>query len=184
MSRSAAGLMLTLGMLGCLAPGGVTCARPVEYALSSADTRHAEEQRLYPQASHENLRSLEMDDFTLKEAPTTTKVSSPTILKLYPSAGRPTLLHANLPLRFGRASSWGAVRMPKSALNLPQRFGRSQVLDAPVPLPCHQCTRSGGVASPSATLPQRFGRTALYTRPGRSREILTRGFVTDLLHRR
>ncbi|XP_042566578.1 pro-FMRFamide-related neuropeptide VF [Clupea harengus] len=74
------------------------------------------------------------------------------MLKLYPPAGKPSHLHANLPLRFGRTSEMEPQRTSsKSSLNLPQRFGRSRV--------CMKCRRNG--TPPSATLPQRFGRRYL-----------------------
>ncbi|KAG9332018.1 hypothetical protein JZ751_016245 [Albula glossodonta] len=113
-----------------------------------------------------------MDDFKVKEVPASSKSSIPTILKLYPStASKPALLHANLPLRFGRSSQENV----QSPLNLPQRFGRTQEPESPlaVPVPCHHCARSSNVASPSATLPQRFGRTShSNSRPARAQDVL------------
>ncbi|XP_051520166.1 pro-FMRFamide-related neuropeptide VF isoform X1 [Myxocyprinus asiaticus] len=106
----------------------------------------------FPENAQEIPRSLEIEDFTLDVAPTSGRVSSPTILRLHPLTAKPAHLHANLPLRFGRDAQAGAGdRAPKSTINLPQRFGRS----------CTMCARSG--TGPSATLPQRFGRRNVFT---------------------
>lgn len=127
------------------------------------------------QSNNENLRSLEASDYMVSVAPASRKASIPTILRLYPSAGKVTPLHANLPLRFGRRSAPEAVRTPKSFLNLPQRFGRAQATDVSVVIPCRQCPRSAVLTSPSATLPQRFGRRAEYGRAVDAMAILLRG---------
>ncbi|KAL0166517.1 hypothetical protein M9458_038361, partial [Cirrhinus mrigala] len=76
---------------------------------------------------------LEIEDFTLNVAPTSGRVSSPTILRLHPIVRKPTLLHANLPLRFGRDSQMTPrERASKTNINLPQRFGREWTLsDSP-----------------------------------------------------
>ncbi|XP_059412090.1 uncharacterized protein LOC132145248 isoform X2 [Carassius carassius] len=95
-------------------------------------------------------RSLEIEDFTLNVAPTSARVSSPTILQLHPKITKPTHLHANLPLRFGRDTEITPRERAKSNINLPQRFGRS----------CTTCARSG--TGLSATLPQRFGRRNIF----------------------
>lgn len=77
-----------------------------------------------------------MEDFALSVAPTSSRVDSPTILRLYPLSAKPAQPHANMPLRFGR-DSVNMQRTPKSTINLPQRFGRHS-------------------DNPSATLPQMF----------------------------
>uniref|UniRef100_A0A8C9RW18 Uncharacterized protein n=1 Tax=Scleropages formosus TaxID=113540 RepID=A0A8C9RW18_SCLFO len=175
MRRNVAGLQLTLGILGSLMLRGIAGVRLRGYEPSSVEVRQLVQQGRYPEASRDNLRSLEAEDFQVKAAPTSGKASVPVMLKLYPPVGKATPIHANLPLRFGRTSPSGAPRVPKSSLNLPQRFGRDRVPDLPVAVPCHQCPRSRALASPSATLPQRFGRTAGYRKPLDTTVILTRG---------
>ncbi|KAF4100563.1 hypothetical protein G5714_018759 [Onychostoma macrolepis] len=88
-------------------------------------------------------RSLEIEDFILNVAPTSARVSSPSILRLHPIITKPSHMHANLPLRFGRDTQMTPRERAKSNINLPQRFGRS----------CTMCVRSG--TRLSATLPQR-----------------------------
>lgn len=105
------------------------------------------------QSSNEIPRSLEIQDFKINILPTSGKVNLPTMVKLFPGSTKPLHLHANLPLRFGRESDLGD-RLPKSTLNLPQRFGRSGT----VIQSCSECPHLGVV--PSATLPQRFGRNS------------------------
>ncbi|XP_056598191.1 pro-FMRFamide-related neuropeptide VF [Triplophysa dalaica] len=118
----------------------------------------------FPANAQDVPRSLEIEDFSLNIAPTSGRVISPTILRLHPIMPKPSHLHANLPLRFGRDSQANAGdRAPKSTINLPQRFGRS----------CIMCVRSG--TGPSSTLPQRFGRHNLFTvEPFRTLRLLTR----------
>ncbi|KAK9957768.1 hypothetical protein ABG768_011986 [Culter alburnus] len=118
----------------------------------------------FPENAQEIPRSLEIEDFTLNVAPTSGRVSSPTILRLQPIMAKPSHLHANLPLRFGRdAQASTGDRAPKSTINLPQRFGRS----------CTMCVRSG--TGPSATLPQRFGRRNIFALdPFRALTLYTR----------
>nr|QTW97892.1 gonadotropin-inhibitory hormone [Carassius auratus x (Cyprinus carpio x Carassius auratus)] len=118
----------------------------------------------FPEDTQEIPRSLELEDFTLNVAPTSSRVSSPTILRLHPIIKKPTHLHANLPLRFGRDAQMNARdRASKSTINLPQRFGRS----------CTMCERSG--TGPSATLPQRFGRDNIFSLdPFRALALYTR----------
>ncbi|KAK2887403.1 hypothetical protein QQF64_013470 [Cirrhinus molitorella] len=118
----------------------------------------------FPENAQEIPRSLEIKDFTLNVAPTSGRVSSPTILRLHPIVTKPTHLHANLPLRFGRETQMTSrERASKSNINLPQRFGRS----------CTMCARS--VNGPSATLPQRFGRRNMYgLDPFRALSLYTR----------
>lgn len=83
------------------------------------------------------------------------RVDSPTILRLHPLLAKPAHVHANLPLRFGR-DSVDMQRMPKSSINLPQRFGRSENTKPTSGLWCTMCRRAE--SPPSATLPQRFGK--------------------------
>ncbi|XP_062385685.1 pro-FMRFamide-related neuropeptide VF [Sardina pilchardus] len=122
---------------------------------ASEDSQRISRKSHYIQRYHEKPRSLNIEDFPLTEPPTSPRAQSPVILKLHPAAVKPSHLRANLPLRFGRTSE---VLQPKDqqaqskfSLNLPQRFGRSEV--------CSTCKRSG--TPPSATLPQRFGRRNL-----------------------
>ncbi|KAK1805311.1 hypothetical protein P4O66_019645 [Electrophorus voltai] len=109
-----------------------------------------------------------MDDFTFNVVPTTSRVNSPTILRLQPISAKPSHLHANLPLRFGRDTY--IERTPKSSINLPQRFGRSG--GSTVRQVCTECRRAQ--VPPSATLPQRFGRTAFVVDPIHALAVLTR----------
>ncbi|XP_041932809.1 pro-FMRFamide-related neuropeptide VF [Alosa sapidissima] len=119
---------------------------------ASEYSQHISHKSHYIQPYHEKPRSLNIEDFPLTVLPTRSRAHSPIVLKLHPSAGKPSHLHANLPLRFGRTTGVLLRKepqiSPKSSLNLPQRFGRSEV--------CSKCRRSG--TPPSATLPQRFGR--------------------------
>lgn len=110
--------------------------------------------------SNENLpRSLEMEDSTLSITSTSSgRASSPTILRLHPFLAKPAHAHANLPLHFGRDSRH-MQQMPKSSINLPQRFGRSGNTKSTSGLQCAMCRRAE--SPPSATLPQRFGKRNL-----------------------
>ncbi|KAL4629703.1 pro-FMRFamide-related neuropeptide VF precursor-like [Arapaima gigas] len=180
MRRTMASLQLTVGILGSLMLRGIAGVRLRGYEPSSVEVRQPVQQSQYPETSHGNLRSLEMDSFQFKVAPTSGKVSIPTMLRLYPSVGKASPLHANLPLRFGRASPTGVLRIPKSSLNLPQRFGRAQTSEWSAVVSCHQCPRSGVLTSPSATLPQRFGRTAAYRKPLDLSVILAQGLSAAL----
>ncbi|XP_030644489.1 pro-FMRFamide-related neuropeptide VF [Chanos chanos] len=132
--------------------------------------------RQYSESSNEIPRSLEMEDFTFKVLPTSGRVSTPSILRLHPASVKPSHLHANLPLRFGRDDG-----MSKSTINLPQRFGRAQEKDGLIyPHVCTQCRRSG--SPPSATLPQRFGRGDLFNRePFRNLVMSTRAMKSPFL---
>ncbi|KAJ8365970.1 hypothetical protein SKAU_G00148010 [Synaphobranchus kaupii] len=182
MSRYAAALLLALGLVGRFAPSAVTCARTRGRGSAAAFGLHAEKQPLFPETSQESesLRSLQMDHFKVEEVPDIRKGSTPIVLKLYPSVAKPALLHANLPLRFGRSSPRAAARMLQSPLNLTRRFGRSPETDSPVAFPCNHCARAGGVASPSATLPQRFGRTnRFYSRVARTLAMFARGITVQ-----
>nr|QGP73797.1 Gonadotropin Inhibitory Hormone [Clarias batrachus] len=121
--------------------------------------------RIFSKTNGDLPRSLEMDDSTLSMAPTSSgRVDSPTILRLHPLFAKPAHTHANLPLRFGR-DSVHMQRMPKSSINLPQRFGRSRNTKPSSGLQCKMCRRAE--SPPSATLPQRFGKRNLLIRnPG------------------
>ncbi|KAG7245090.1 hypothetical protein INR49_023656, partial [Caranx melampygus] len=70
-------------------------------------------------------RSLDLDSFNMLETPTTSRISLPTIIKLYPPTVKPAHMHANMPMRFGRESDFSDDRVPNSNPNMPQRFGRS-----------------------------------------------------------
>ncbi|KAL2080435.1 hypothetical protein ACEWY4_024228 [Coilia grayii] len=119
---------------------------------ASEESQHIGHKTQYMPYHVVERRSFNIGDFPLTVLPTSARVSSPIVLKLHPPAGKPSHLHANLPLRFGRRREAEPTREQqtpsKSFLNLPQRFGREQE--------CSRCTRSG--TPPSATLPQRFGR--------------------------
>ncbi|XP_064205220.1 pro-FMRFamide-related neuropeptide VF [Anguilla rostrata] len=184
MNRFAASLLLAAGIIGRFAPRTVTCAGGHGSAATFA--QRVGRLPVYPEAMQESerARSLEMDDFKVQEVPDDTMGSTPIILKLYPPVAKPALLHANLPLRFGRSSPRAAARMLQFPLSLTRRFGRSPETDSPIALPCHQCARMGGVASPSATLPQRFGRTNRFdSRPARTLAKFARGIAAQLQRR-
>ncbi|XP_043073923.1 pro-FMRFamide-related neuropeptide VF isoform X2 [Puntigrus tetrazona] len=117
----------------------------------------------FPENAQDIPRSLDIEDFTLNVAPTSARVSSPTILRLQPIITKPSHLHANLPLRFGRDLQMTPRERAKSNINLPQRFGRS----------CTMCARSA--TGLSATLPQRFGRRNIFALdPFRALTLYTR----------
>ncbi|KAG1948816.1 pro-FMRFamide-related neuropeptide VF [Pimephales promelas] len=118
----------------------------------------------FPENTLEIPRSLNIEDFALDVAPTSGRVSSPTILRLHPIIAKPAHLHANLPLRFGRDEQAGTGdRAPKSTINLPQRFGRS----------CTMCVRSEN--APSTTITQKFGRRKIFALdPFRALTVYTR----------
>ncbi|XP_055081467.1 pro-FMRFamide-related neuropeptide VF [Periophthalmus magnuspinnatus] len=68
-------------------------------------------------------RSLDLEAFNLHVTPTASKISLPTIIRLYPPTAKPLHLHANMPLRFGRANN-PAHDSPTNP-NMPLRFGRN-----------------------------------------------------------
>ncbi|KAK2921239.1 hypothetical protein Q8A73_000724 [Channa argus] len=101
-------------------------------------------------------RSLDLESFNLHVTPTASKISLPTIIKLYPPTAKPFHLHANMPMRFGRWSDPGDDRAPNSTPNMPQRFGRSRA----VTRTCAKCPEVR--EAPNPVLPQRFGRNTPY----------------------
>uniref|UniRef100_A0AAT9UTY7 LPXRFamide peptide n=1 Tax=Channa punctata TaxID=304456 RepID=A0AAT9UTY7_CHAPF len=103
-------------------------------------------------------RSLDLESFNLHVTPTTSKISLPTIIKLYPPTAKPLHLHANMPMRFGRWSDPGDDRAPNSTPNMPQRFGRSRV--SALTRTCSTCPEVR--EAPNPVLPQRFGRNTPY----------------------
>lgn len=85
------------------------------------------------QTKSSSRRSLGLDTLRMQVAPTASRSSLPTIVRLYPPTDKPLHVHANMPLRFGRGSVAGEDQTP----NLPQRFGRSwKVLQL-----CTECLR-------------------------------------------
>lgn len=70
-------------------------------------------------------RSLDLESFKIQVTPNSSKVSRPTIIKLYPPTAKPLHMHANMPMRFGRGNIPGDDQTPNSTPNMPQRFGRS-----------------------------------------------------------
>ncbi|XP_071001679.1 uncharacterized protein, partial [Oncorhynchus clarkii lewisi] len=171
-------VMFTLVILGCVEFQGVMTSDSGVYRMSMTDdnNRHTTRQRQHPQTNNEILRSLEVDDFKINVAPTSGKVSSaPTMVRLSPPPVKPSHLHANLPLRFGRDSQPDDTHSPKSTLNLPQRFGRAQGSVATFMTSCIECPRIGTV--PSATLPPRFSRNEFYHKyPFRAMAFYSRMF--------
>ncbi|XP_040909757.1 pro-FMRFamide-related neuropeptide VF [Toxotes jaculatrix] len=124
--------------------------------LSSQDGRHTARKQPHQQTKGEIRRSLDLESFNVHVTPTTSKISLPTIIKLYPPVAKPLHLHANMPMRFGRESDPSDDRAPNSNPNMPQRFGRSwEVIQM-----CAECPRVR--EAPDPVLPQRFGRNSLY----------------------
>ncbi|KAL0962001.1 hypothetical protein UPYG_G00334400 [Umbra pygmaea] len=163
--RAIISMMFVLFILGCLAVQGVVAFDTAGFRLPliNYNGQHIVQRRQYPKPSNEIQRSLEMDDLKIFAVPTSSKViSAPTMVRLYLPPYKPSHLHANLPLRFGRDIQPDDTHSPKSTLNLPQRFGRSQGSGATIPASCSECPRVGTL--PSATLPQRFGRNEFYRR--------------------
>ncbi|MED6257449.1 hypothetical protein ATANTOWER_023625 [Ataeniobius toweri] len=123
-----------------------------ETLQSSNDDRHSVWKQARKQMASGIRRSLDMESFKLHVTPATSKMSLPTIIRLYPPTAKPLHMHANMPLRFGRDSN--DERVPNSSPNMPQRFGRSwEVM-------CGECREVRD--APSPLLPQRFGRNVPY----------------------
>nr|QUV72745.1 LPXRFa [Scatophagus argus] len=124
--------------------------------LSTDDGRHTVRKQPHQQVRGEISRSLDLQSFNVHVNPTTSKISLPTIVKLYPPTAKPLHLHANMPMRFGRDSNAGEDRIPNSNPNMPQRFGRSWEL-------IQLCAKCPGVqAAPKPVQPQRPGRNRLF----------------------
>ncbi|KAL7829909.1 hypothetical protein AOLI_G00307940 [Acnodon oligacanthus] len=161
-------LFLTLGILSSLLFQDVSAVR---LPLTGDDDSNRIINGIFSENSQDIPRSLEMEEFAFNVLPTSARASSPTILRLHPISAKPSHLHANLPLRFGREAY--IERTPKSSINLPQRFGRSQEGDLTSGQPCNECRRAE--SPPSATLPQRFGRRNIFVEdPFRALAIFTR----------
>ncbi|XP_053494929.1 pro-FMRFamide-related neuropeptide VF [Ictalurus furcatus] len=153
---SCSALSLTLGILSSLVFQDVTT---VKLPLAGNNNINTVTRRIFLKSNEDLPRSLEMEDSTLNMAPaSSSRVNSPTILRLHPLLSKSVHTHANLPLRFGRGSAH-MLRMPKSSINLPQRFGRSESTKPTSGMQCTMCRRSE--SPPSATLPQRFGKRNL-----------------------
>ncbi|XP_069556377.1 pro-FMRFamide-related neuropeptide VF [Brachyistius frenatus] len=121
--------------------------------LSSNDGRHTVRKQPHQQMKSEISRSLDLGSYSIHVIPTASKVSLPTIMKLYPPTARPLHLNANMPLRFGRESE-GDDEEPNSPPNMPQRFGRSR---KGIRM-CADCPQVR--EAPKPVLPQRFGRNS------------------------
>ncbi|XP_041822961.1 pro-FMRFamide-related neuropeptide VF [Melanotaenia boesemani] len=122
----------------------------------SNDGRHTVKKQPYQQTKSGIRRNLDLESFNIHVTPTTSKLSLPTIIKLYPPTVKPLYKHVNMPMRFGRESSPGDDRSPNSNPNLPQRFGRSwEVIRI-----CAKCRNVR--EAPRLVLPQRFGRNVPY----------------------
>ncbi|XP_072531085.1 pro-FMRFamide-related neuropeptide VF [Salminus brasiliensis] len=167
-------LSLTLGILSSLLFQDVSTVR---LPLMDENDPNRIPNGIFSENTQDIPRSLEMEEFTFNVVPTSGRASSPTILRLHPIAAKPSHLHANLPLRFGREVY--IQRTPKSSINLPQRFGRSQELDPSSGQLCTECRRAE--SPPSATLPQRFGRRNLFVGdPLRALAVFTRTLESPL----
>ncbi|XP_070778332.1 pro-FMRFamide-related neuropeptide VF [Enoplosus armatus] len=124
--------------------------------LNSDDGRHTVRKQPQQQTKSAIRRSLDLDSFNIHVTPTASKISLPTIIKLYPPTAKPLHQHSNMPMRFGRESSPGDDRSPNSNPNMPQRFGRTLEENKM----CAECP--GVPEAPNPVLPQRFGRNNPY----------------------
>ncbi|XP_033182109.1 pro-FMRFamide-related neuropeptide VF [Anabas testudineus] len=124
--------------------------------LSSDDGRHTVRKQPHQQTKSEIRRSLDLESFNIHVTPATSKMSLPTVIKLYPPTAKPLHLHANMPMRFGRWSDTGDDRAPNSNPNMPQRFGRAWEVTRTC-VKCHDIREA-----PNPVLPQRFGRNLPY----------------------
>lgn len=75
------------------------------------------------QVKSKSHRSLDLESLKIQVTPTTSKVSLPTIVRLFPPTIKPLPKHINMPMRFGRDSVPNDDQ--NSTPNMPQRFGRS-----------------------------------------------------------
>ncbi|XP_041811878.1 pro-FMRFamide-related neuropeptide VF [Chelmon rostratus] len=122
--------------------------------LSRGDGGRTARKQPHLQTKGEIRRSLDLGSFNVQVTPTTSKISQPAIVKLYPPTAKPLHLHANMPMRFGRENNPGDDRSPNSTPNMPQRFGRSWEI-------IQMCAECPG-AREAAVSPQRFGRNSLF----------------------
>uniref|UniRef100_A0A672FUE4 Uncharacterized LOC115380997 n=1 Tax=Salarias fasciatus TaxID=181472 RepID=A0A672FUE4_SALFA len=120
--------------------------------LSDPGGRHSVRRQPHQQMKTESRKSLGIDHLNIHVAPTTSRFSLPTIIKLFPPTARPLHMHANMPLRFGRDGNTGDGNGPNLTPNLPQRFGRARE-ELRV---CEKCRQVREATNP--VLPQRFGR--------------------------
>uniref|UniRef100_A0A4W6EJF9 Uncharacterized protein n=1 Tax=Lates calcarifer TaxID=8187 RepID=A0A4W6EJF9_LATCA len=100
----------------------------------------------------ENRRSLDLESFNMHVTPTASKISLPSIIRLYPPTAKPLHMHANMPMRFGRESHPGDDKVIRM---------------------CAECPDVHEARNPE--LPQRFGRNSLYWR-------LLRTLANEQLH--
>ncbi|XP_019946147.1 pro-FMRFamide-related neuropeptide VF [Paralichthys olivaceus] len=121
--------------------------------LGGEDVRHTVRRQPHQQTKSEMRRSLDLESFNMRVTPATSKISLPTIIKLYPPTTKPVHMHANMPMRFGRQIDSNEDKAPNSP-NMPQRFGRSRGRICPKCPPVR--------IEPNPELPQRFGRSSLY----------------------
>ncbi|XP_060949313.1 pro-FMRFamide-related neuropeptide VF [Limanda limanda] len=145
-------------MLGCL--GGAAASDLYRKSIHSdktmlggEDGRHTVRRQPHQQTKNEIRKSLDPESFHMRVTPTTSKISRPTIIKLYPPTAQPGHMHANMPMRFGRQIDPEEDKAPNYP-NMPQRFGRS------LGRTCTKCPPS--YLAPNPELPQRFGRRSLY----------------------
>ncbi|XP_027143314.1 pro-FMRFamide-related neuropeptide VF [Larimichthys crocea] len=150
--------LLMLGGLGGAAASDLQVYGKASYSdrtfLSSNDGRHVAKKQPHQQTKSGIRRSLDLESFNVHVTPTTSKISLPTIIKLYPPTVKPLHLHANMPMRFGRESNPDDDRSPSSIPNMPQRFGRSWEV-------IQMCTECLGDRE-TLKLPQKLGRNSLY----------------------
>ncbi|KAF0024686.1 hypothetical protein F2P81_023488 [Scophthalmus maximus] len=76
----------------------------------------------------ESHRSLDLGSLNMHVTPAISKISLPTIIKLYAPTAKPIHMHVNMPMRFGREKDPDDDKAPNSP-NMPQRFGRSRAVN-------------------------------------------------------
>lgn len=107
--------------------------------------------RLFLQVKSKSHRSLDLESFKIQVTPTTSKVSLPTIVRLFSPTVRPLHKHINMPMRFGRNSVPNDDQ--NSTPNMPQRFGRSwKVIQLRAECQPHRPLRNSQYWSPLRTL--------------------------------
>uniref|UniRef100_A0A665WGW5 Uncharacterized protein n=1 Tax=Echeneis naucrates TaxID=173247 RepID=A0A665WGW5_ECHNA len=121
--------------------------------LSSEDGRHSVRKQQHHEANNEISRSLDHKSYKVHVTPTTSRISLPTIIRLYPQAAKTPQRHTNMPMRFGREINPGDDRAPNSTPNMPQRFGRSWEVNRM----CAECT--GVQEAPNPVLSERLEKT-------------------------
>ncbi|XP_035476518.2 pro-FMRFamide-related neuropeptide VF [Scophthalmus maximus] len=124
--------------------------------LSRDDGRHAVRRQPHQQTKSESHRSLDLGSLNMHVTPAISKISLPTIIKLYAPTAKPIHMHVNMPMRFGREKDPDDDKAPNSP-NMPQRFGRSRAVNRLCAAGCPEVREA-----PNPELRHRFGRNGLY----------------------